>query len=110
MELTPTARRLVERAADQIVRELSRTPVAKIPLGEFQSGPWVGVDPQLGPEGGLKYIKVALGGFDYRGGFVEPLPGLIEAVARGHLDEAHWLVEQFIIKRLKLRLEETVPC
>lgn len=108
MELTPTARRLVERAAAQIVRELSRTPVAKIPLGEFQSGPWVGVDPQLGPEGGLKYIKVALGRFDYRGGVVEPLPGLIEAVARGQLDEAHWLVEQLIVRHLRYRLDTAV--
>lgn len=100
MELTPTARRLVERAAAQIVRELSKTPVGKLVLtGAPTATPWISVEPVLGKEGGVKYIRAGLGmrgtGYEYAGA-----PGLIEAIAKQDLPRAHRIVEEVIAQIL----------
>lgn len=110
MEMTNTTRRLIDRAAGQIVRELSRTPVGKVPIGDLQSGPWVSVDPQVGPEGGLKYIRAGLGRLDGDGVFVQPVPGLMDAVAKGKIEAAQLMVERVIVWSLKRRLQEVAPC
>lgn len=105
MELTPTARRLVERAAASIVRELSKTPVGKLQIsGAPTATPWISVEPVLGKEGGVKYIRAGLGmrgtGYDYAAA-----PGLIEAIAKQDLAGAHRIVEEIVAAILLRRLD-----
>lgn len=96
MEMTNTTRALIARAADQIIRQLSRTTVADLALtGAAHATPWVSVDVRLGNAGGVRYVRAALGlkeaGYGY-----DSAPGLIEAVAKDRLDEAHRIVERII--------------
>lgn len=110
MEITKYTRALIDRAAAQVVRELSRTPVADLQItGAPTATPWVSIRPQLGPEGGLKYIRVGLGamgtGYDYA-----PAPGLIEAIAKQQPVEAHRIVEELIVASLVRRLDGVAPC
>lgn len=81
MEMTPTTKALIARAADQIVRQLSKTPVAELQLtGAAHATPWISVDVRLGRRGGIRYVSAALG---MRGGCrVFGAPGLIEAIAK----------------------------
>lgn len=95
MEMTPTTRALIARAADQIVREVARTPVGRIPIGTVPPHPMVSVSVQLGNAGGVRYVAAGLG---LKGvGYVPFLaPGLVEAVATRDRPEAVRIVEGII--------------
>lgn len=95
MEITNYTRKLTDRAATQIVRELSKTSVGELLLtGADRPTHWVSVDVQVGPEGGIRYIRVALG---LKGNHrASGAPGLIDAIAKRQPEEAHRIVERII--------------
>lgn len=109
MEITKYTRALIDRAVAQIVRELSRTPVAELQVtGAPTATPWVSVTPKLGREGGVKYIRVGLG--IHGGADLFEAGGLIEAIAKREPVEAHRIVEELIVASLMRRLGEVAPC
>lgn len=96
METTNHTRALIARAADQVIRELSRTPIGGLQLtGAPTATPWVSVSIRLGNAGGVRYVRAGAGmketGYSYA-----PAPGLIEAIAKHDLGAAVEIVERIV--------------
>lgn len=99
MKHTKTTEALIDRAAAQIVRQISKTPVADLKItGARHATPWVSVDVRFGKEGGIQYIRAALG---LKGNFQTfEAPFLIEAIAKEQPEAAHGIVRGIIEKAI----------